>query len=551
MRDLQGFLRGRGCEPARGQDCRAALHPRDLHGGLRGREASATLRGALWGPRRRLDPHARRASLAGLCSSPDCWPAAVAAAARRRRPGDAGPGRRAVLRRGDVRPEGELRDDALAAAGKVLRTDDPEAKIRELMQLASTEGRGLRLRARRRAVAGRAGWRVGSSARRDERRAGRRALATTDTDAGARQRSRRLAERDGGRRSHRALVPRRRLLGGLRRGRARGVVDDFVVIGDRGRSSSARSTRSQGDSLADADDVPRARSRRSTTTGSRTSTSTRGGCWSWRPSARTPQLGAALSALVPCRRAAAGRRRVRGGRRAARARRRELPARSAGAARPLLGTAARPCSRSCRATPGAARSGRRSARRIATRSTRFAGARRRSRRSCAGELGLDLERDLLDWIGDAAFFVRGATLGLDRRRPRDPADRRRRARRARSAARRRARSRARGGARAGGGRRRRAARSRSTDQAPKPIVLAARRGLRGRRLRRRGRARRRSPDDRARRHRAVRRAPKDVLGDEPSLLVLSMPARARARRRGGRDRRRLAAGQAVPRDVRR
>jgi hypothetical protein len=35
-----------------------------------------------------------------------------------------------------VRPEGSLRDDALDAAGKVLVTDDPEAKIRDLMRQA-------------------------------------------------------------------------------------------------------------------------------------------------------------------------------------------------------------------------------------------------------------------------------------------------------------------------------------------------------------------------------------------------------------------------------
>jgi hypothetical protein len=35
-----------------------------------------------------------------------------------------------------VRPEGSLREDALDAAGKVLFTDDPEARIRELMREA-------------------------------------------------------------------------------------------------------------------------------------------------------------------------------------------------------------------------------------------------------------------------------------------------------------------------------------------------------------------------------------------------------------------------------
>jgi hypothetical protein len=38
-----------------------------------------------------------------------------------------------------VRPDGDVRDDAEAAAGKVLRTDDPAAKIRELLDRAFAE----------------------------------------------------------------------------------------------------------------------------------------------------------------------------------------------------------------------------------------------------------------------------------------------------------------------------------------------------------------------------------------------------------------------------
>jgi hypothetical protein len=38
-----------------------------------------------------------------------------------------------------VRPEGGLRDDALAATGKVLHTDDPEGKLRELLDKALAE----------------------------------------------------------------------------------------------------------------------------------------------------------------------------------------------------------------------------------------------------------------------------------------------------------------------------------------------------------------------------------------------------------------------------
>src|SRR4051794_25012250 len=44
-----------------------------------------------------------------------------------------------------VRPDGDLREDALAAAGKVLNTDDPQGKIHELLDkaLADQGGAGL------------------------------------------------------------------------------------------------------------------------------------------------------------------------------------------------------------------------------------------------------------------------------------------------------------------------------------------------------------------------------------------------------------------------
>jgi hypothetical protein len=44
-----------------------------------------------------------------------------------------------------IRPEGDLREDALAAAGKVLRTDDPSAKIREYVDKALRESSDTKL----------------------------------------------------------------------------------------------------------------------------------------------------------------------------------------------------------------------------------------------------------------------------------------------------------------------------------------------------------------------------------------------------------------------
>ena len=51
-------------------------------------------------------------------------------------PASAVPAGTAIYFEGVVRPEGDQKDDVLDAAGKVLRTDDPEAKIRELLDKA-------------------------------------------------------------------------------------------------------------------------------------------------------------------------------------------------------------------------------------------------------------------------------------------------------------------------------------------------------------------------------------------------------------------------------
>jgi hypothetical protein len=57
-------------------------------------------------------------------------------------PAKAVPAGTAIYVEGVVRPEGDQRDDVLDAAGKVLRTDDPEAKIRELVDKALEESDG-------------------------------------------------------------------------------------------------------------------------------------------------------------------------------------------------------------------------------------------------------------------------------------------------------------------------------------------------------------------------------------------------------------------------
>jgi Protein of unknown function (DUF3352) len=55
-------------------------------------------------------------------------------------PATAVPGNAGFYMEVAVRPEGDLREDALAAAGKVMRTPDAEARIRELVERAFAEG---------------------------------------------------------------------------------------------------------------------------------------------------------------------------------------------------------------------------------------------------------------------------------------------------------------------------------------------------------------------------------------------------------------------------
>ncbi len=78
-------------------------------------------------------------------------------------PASAVPAKAAFYVDATVRPEGDLREDALAAAGKVLRTSDPQAKIDELVEPGVRRDRGpeVRLREGRRALARREGRHLG------------------------------------------------------------------------------------------------------------------------------------------------------------------------------------------------------------------------------------------------------------------------------------------------------------------------------------------------------------------------------------------------------
>jgi hypothetical protein len=60
-------------------------------------------------------------------------------------PASAVPAGASIYADATLRPEGSLREDALAAAGKILRTSDPEGKIRELVADAFAESEDPKL----------------------------------------------------------------------------------------------------------------------------------------------------------------------------------------------------------------------------------------------------------------------------------------------------------------------------------------------------------------------------------------------------------------------
>jgi hypothetical protein len=141
-----------------------------------------------------------------------------------------------------VRPEGSQRDDALEALGKVLRTDDPSGRIRELTRDAVGEFDYER------DLEPWLGERVGFWAT-DEGDEGVAVVAATDTDEAREALDRRLRE-DGQsvtERSHRGVEY---LVNSD--GVAGAVVDDFAAVG---READVKRTidASEGDSLAEAD----------------------------------------------------------------------------------------------------------------------------------------------------------------------------------------------------------------------------------------------------------------------------------------------------------
>jgi hypothetical protein len=144
-----------------------------------------------------------------------------------------------------VQPEGERRDDALAAAGKVMRTDDPAGKLRELID-AELADEGLRWDRDFASWLGEdAGiWVTNFEA---EEPSWAAILSSTDNEA-AQAAIDRFAKSDGGQhtaRSHEGVdyeVDDEGVAGG--------IVDDFVVFGTEDAFKRVVDTR-DADSLAD------------------------------------------------------------------------------------------------------------------------------------------------------------------------------------------------------------------------------------------------------------------------------------------------------------
>jgi Protein of unknown function (DUF3352) len=301
-----------------------------------------------------------------------------------------------------VRPEGSQRDDALAAAGKVLLTDDPEAKIRELVDRAF-EGREDDFDYDR-DVKPWLGERAAVWLSRTTDHAGVTVLAVTDTEK-AQASLESAVERSGETVSERSHRGHEYVVNGG--GWAGGVVGDFLAIGPE---ASFRRTIDavEGDSLAESDeyadavdaleddrlahfwiDTPALIERTQAMEGG----------------ARSEQLSALLPLddLPPI----AGSFTADGERLAIetklRGADRRLGPLLAGGSTPLL----QELPGDSWAAAGSADVGE------AVRATvdSFAGAigglalRREVRR----QTGLDLDRDVLDWIGHVAFFVRGTT----------------------------------------------------------------------------------------------------------------------------------------------
>ena len=204
--------------------------------------------GVRQGTSKGLDPHDSAPSRSPLI----CAVAALAAAGCGESAGSGGDADPATLvpatrrlRRGRRPADGERRDDALAAAGKLLRTDDPAGKLRAAHRRGARRGRRRVRRGRRTSSRG---WaRTRASGRRNlEATEPSWAVIVATKDVGAAEAALgRFRDDEPDATLHEPLLQRRRLRGRLRAGRDR---RDRRLRGDRdrGRVQAHRRLRDEG-----------------------------------------------------------------------------------------------------------------------------------------------------------------------------------------------------------------------------------------------------------------------------------------------------------------
>ena len=385
-----------------------------------------------------------------------------------------------------VRPEGDLRDDALAAAGKVLRTHDPQAQDRRaggegVRRVRRPEGR---LRARRRAVARREGRALGRRRRGNaEERLPRRARRDGRPTRTRRRRRSTAPSRAATRRFSERELRGRRLPGSTTTATRSAVVEGFAVFGTRGgvqaidrrgrRATALEADKRYKEAIDELEDDRLAHLLR------RHQGARRPG-----DQGQDPEAAAAARAVpsgCSTSTSSARRRRVLGRRRPAGARRRDRGGSGGRLLQELrrcwrarFDTAAR---RAARRLVGGARDRPKLGETVKAHlpaSWPARSAARRSSSSCARSSGSTSQQDVFSWIGDVAFFVRGTSMDtvdggvvieVHRRGEGEGVVRQARRRCAQ----------ARGGARREAGRRSRAPTPRSRSRhagAPKPVVAA-------------------------------------------------------------------------------
>ena len=298
-----------------------------------------------------------------------------------------------------VRPDGELRSDALDAAGKILRTEDPEAKLLELLDAAEDFDYD-------RDVKPWLGERAGlwASARLDENDepgvAG--AIAVTDREAAeeAITASREGDGRPAQSRSHAGVDYE------VDEDGAYAFVDDFVLFGDEPELKRTIDAL-QGDGLADLEQY---RTATKDLEGERLAhfyVDTRR--LMELATESDPQQAQALKAMIPFDRLppVAGAFLADGSRVAIDVQA-ELPPGSGAQLGPLVGAGGSPLLEELPADAWGAQAMPRLGDTIRATLNGFAGAIGGA--AIERELGFDLERDLLSWVGDAAMFVRGDSV---------------------------------------------------------------------------------------------------------------------------------------------